>query len=79
MVHCVKVSGTTIILVDEDAKCMSRINAERARIEDELGMKIIVLSSSVKAEISSRSVERPDDSYRDGVTGESPAALLYTR
>lgn len=79
MIHCLKVSGAEVLIVDEDEKVKSRIEGERKRIEEELGMRPIVLSESLKAQIALRLPERPDDSYREGVTANFPAALFYTR
>ena len=79
LVHCVQISGAKIMLVDQDEKYSRRINAERDRIESGLGIECIVLSPALKAEIGLKSVQRLDDSFRDGVTGDFPIALFYTR
>jgi len=79
LVHCLKVSGARLMLVDDDEKFQERIRGSSPQIENELGIKAVVLSQALKAEIGGRAVERPDDSYRAGVTGPFPAALFYTR
>ena len=79
LVHCVKVPGAKLMLVDDDEKCLERVNNVRGRLERELGIKLVVLSSSLKAEVAAKTMERPSDNLRDGVTQEFPAALFYTR
>lgn len=79
LVHCLKVSGARILLVDEDEKCRARINAESPRIEDELEMKIVDLSGQLKKEIAGRKAARIDEVYRKDINGDSPVALFYTR
>ena len=79
LLHCVKISGAKIILVDQNEKCLARINAERDKIQNELGIKIIILSQALKNDIGLKPAQRPDNSYRDAVTGKSPVALFYTR
>ncbi|KAL9637806.1 MAG: hypothetical protein Q9164_001969 [Protoblastenia rupestris] len=78
LVHCVQISGAKVMLVDQDEKCSRRINAERDRIESGLGIECIVLSPALKTEIGLKSIQRLDDSFRDGVTGDFPIALFYT-
>ena len=79
LIHCLKISGARIILVDQDEKYSSRIDEETHRIENELHMKIIKLSEDLKQEIVAGDASRIDDSYRADVRGDFPAALVYTR
>ncbi len=77
--HCLKVSGAKVLIVDGEEKINGRVEAVRDRIEQELSMKAIVLDQQLKSTIAARPVERPDDSYRSGVKGDFPAILIYTR
>lgn len=79
LVHCLKISGAKIIVVDQDEKISVRIDEETQRIENELHMKIVKLSEHLKQDIAAQNASRIDDSYRAGVQGDFPAALLYTR
>ena len=79
LVHCVKVSGATIMLLDDDQACQERVLGERTRLEGELGMRIVTLTKDVKAKIAALQAKRPDDSCRDCVRGDFPAILVYTR
>ncbi len=78
LVHCLKVSGAKMIVVDEEEKVRTRIEGEKQKIE-KLGMQAIVLSGQLKGSIAAKNAQRPDDSYRDGIVASSPCALFYTR
>lgn len=78
LIHCLKLSGSKIVLVDEDSDCRSRIEEERSRVEGELGMKIIILDAVQRDQISAIKATRPDDSYRATMEGEFPMCLIYT-
>ena len=78
LIHCLKIARSKVLLVDEDGGCQARIEEARARIEDELSMKIIVLDSATKAAIAALAPSRPGNDYRDGVTGDFPIFLFYT-
>ena len=78
LVHCLKVAKSKVLLVDSDTACVARIKAERERIENELGMRIIILDTATKAAIAALSPTRPDDSYRNNVAGEFPIFIFYT-
>lgn len=79
LIHCIRVPNSKLILVDEDVELRGRIEAEKETLEGELGIKIVVMDSSTMSEIRSLKAERPEDIYREGVKGNSPVGLLYTR
>ncbi|KAM0798538.1 hypothetical protein BDR22DRAFT_974536 [Usnea florida] len=78
LVHCLKISGAKIIIVDEEEEVSMRIKDENQRIEVKLGMQAIVLSADLKSNIAAKMAQRPDDSYREGLTVSFPSALFYT-
>lgn len=78
LIHCLKVSGAKVVLVDQDAEVRERIAKERMKV-DELGITLIHLDESLKQSIALKAPQRPEDSYREGVRGSFPAALFYTR
>ncbi|CAD6444486.1 231988e4-728c-4915-b0b4-114580479c27 [Sclerotinia trifoliorum] len=78
LIHCVKVPSAKLILVDDDEELKARIEEEKETLEGELGIKILVMDSSVRSEIRSTKTDRPDDVYREGVKAKSPLGLLYT-
>ncbi|PSN71610.1 long-chain fatty acid transport protein 1 [Corynespora cassiicola Philippines] len=76
--HCLKVSDTSICLVDTDQECQERFNAEKEKVEKELGVKTFNVDESFLNSIYSTPVDVPGDEYRAKVTGASPSCLLYT-
>ena len=78
LIHCLKVSGARLILVDDDLKVQKRVTDEKERVEKVLKMTSTVLSEQLKGTIAALPVQRPDDSYREGVTPGFPAAIFYT-
>lgn len=78
LIHCLKVAGSKILLVDGDPECRNRIEEVRTRLESELGMRIVAIDEATRSNILSRKPIRPGNSYRIGVTDESPIFLFYT-
>lgn len=79
LIHCLKVAGGKLLIVDEDKDTQQRINAVRDRIEGELGMTIRVLDTHLKGEILRLEPTRPEDELRSGMPGTFPMCLFYTR
>ena len=44
-----------------------------------MGSRIAVLDRETKREVQAMKAERPDDSFRDGVKGDWPMTIFYTR
>ena len=51
----------------------------RERLENELGMTVLVLDTALKGEISRLEPARPEDELRVGMKGKFPLFLFYTR
>ena len=79
LMHCLKISGAKLLVVDEDKGCRERIEQVRGRIERELGMKIVILDQTLKGEICRMEPKRPERKYREGVKGTFPMCIFYTR
>ena len=79
LIHCLKVSGAKYTLVDPEEKVKSRIDSESKRIDEELGMKPLILSEGLKQQIALKLPERPDDSFRETLKPNFPGGLFYTR
>jgi hypothetical protein len=79
LVHCLKVAGAKVLLVDEDMECRQRIEDVRSRLEGELGITIKILDSGLKGEISRMEPIRPGDEMRTVAKGKFPLFLFYTR
>jgi len=78
LIHCLKVSGATVLLVDADPTLVGRIEDVRSQIDQELEMQISVMDSHVMKEIHNQKAERPADAYREVVQGDWPMAMFYT-
>lgn len=79
LIHCLSVSGATLLLVDEDPELVARVEDVRADIEMQLGMRISILDGALKNGIRGMKADRPEDAYREGVRGNWPMAIFYTR
>lgn len=79
LVHCLRVSGAKIVIVDWDSEVRQRIEEVRSVVEGELGLKIIILDDVVRASINALPARRPDDKLRRGMEPSFPMCLLYTR
>ncbi|KAL9093839.1 MAG: hypothetical protein Q9165_003762, partial [Trypethelium subeluteriae] len=78
LIHCLRLSRSKTLLVDEDEACQVRVKECREVIGGELGMKITVLDAGTKDKALAMPANVPDDSWRKSTNGSSPAALLYT-
>ena len=79
LIHCLGFSGAKILLMDEDPALTARIKDEKIAIEGDLKMKIMVLDGKCKQHIRGMKAERPSDAFREGVKGDWPIAIFYTR
>jgi acyl-coenzyme A synthetase/AMP-(fatty) acid ligase len=79
LMHCLGVSGASLLLVDEDPALRARVEEVQEHIEGELKMRIIVMDKDVKNGIRSLNAERPSDTYRERVKGDDPMVIFYTR
>jgi acyl-CoA synthetase (AMP-forming)/AMP-acid ligase II len=78
LIHCVKVSGAKIVVVDWDPEVVQRVDEVRSVLEGELGMKIIILDEKIRTAINTLPARRPSDELRRGMTVDYPMCLLYT-
>ncbi|EMC94363.1 hypothetical protein BAUCODRAFT_545966 [Baudoinia panamericana UAMH 10762] len=78
LIHSLKVSGSKVLVVDEDEGCQERVEAVRSKIESELDMKIVIINAATKAAIAARPSTRPADSYRKDLNPNFPIFLFYT-
>ncbi|KAH8724783.1 hypothetical protein GQ44DRAFT_617405 [Phaeosphaeriaceae sp. PMI808] len=78
LIHCLKVANVKLIVVDDDADCMARFEGCRDRVEQELGVKPVILNEALLEKVYSGPMDVPGDEYREGVVGSDPTCLLYT-
>ena len=77
LIHCIKVSGAKLVIVDWDAEVRERIEEVRPILE-ELGLKIVILDETTRASINALPAGRPGNELRNGMTPDYPMCLLYT-
>jgi len=75
LLHCLKISGTKLLLVDPHQDLRTRID----EVKSELAMRIVLLDAEQKSKISEILAVRPADCLRDVVRGDWPMCLFYTR
>ena len=78
LIHCLKISGTKIVLVDWDPDLQTRITEVRQRIEVDLGMQIVFLTPDHE-EIKDFEAQRPEGRLTASVGLDFPVFLQYTR
>lgn len=79
LMHCLGVSGAKLLLVDETEELRERIQEVESKIREDLGMRICVVDESVKSEVRVQKTERLPDELREGVRGDWPVAMYFTR
>lgn len=79
LIHCLRVCEAKVLIVDEEEGCRGRIEETRARIEGELNMDITLLDAAKRGEIAAMPDQEPHRSWRDGMKGDFPLVLIYTR
>jgi acyl-CoA synthetase (AMP-forming)/AMP-acid ligase II len=78
LLHCLKISGAKMLLVDEEMELRGRIEDVKETLEADMGMTIVVLDPPVKNDIYGLEAKRPEDAYREGVKGDWQMCLFYT-
>lgn len=78
LIHCLKIAGVKMMLVDEDSECQERFQETRERIESELGVTPFTVDESLFGKIYASPVVVPPDELREKVVGSDPTCLLYT-
>ncbi|KAF2854305.1 acetyl-CoA synthetase-like protein [Plenodomus tracheiphilus IPT5] len=78
LIHCLKVAGVKMMLVDCDAECAERFEACREQVEKELGVVPFTVDEALLEKVYSGPVVVPGDEYREDVVGSDPMCLLYT-
>jgi len=66
------------LLVDEDPELVGRIEEVKSDIEG-LGMQITVMNGATRSNVYALKAERPENALRDGVKGDDPMCIFYTR
>ena len=78
LIHCVKLSGAKILLVDADPACQSRVDESIERLKTEIGILPLLFTSQLQDDIAQFDATRPEDSLRIQSECKIPAAFIYT-
>lgn len=78
LLHCLKISGANVMLVDADPEFQQRISDVQGEIDANIGIRCIAMNEQTRADILSMPALRPGNEYRDNVQGGDPMCLLYT-
>jgi len=78
LIHCLKISGAKLTLVDEDPTCRARIDEVSNTLTSDLGMNLETLDESLKVQIRGYPTSLPPKDLAMKIDGQFPAILLYT-
>jgi acyl-CoA synthetase (AMP-forming)/AMP-acid ligase II len=79
LLHCLRISGTRLVLVDEDVETLARFEEAFAQNTDELAVTPIHVTEAFVQKLYDTPVPLvPGDQYRANVKGSDPSCLLYT-
>lgn len=78
LVHCLKISGAKLVLVDNDAECCERIEGSKHILEGQLGMDLVPVDSALSSTLATYPTSFPPKDLARDMKGEFPAILLYT-
>jgi acyl-CoA synthetase (AMP-forming)/AMP-acid ligase II len=77
LIHCLKIAGVKMVLVDEDPECKARFEECEGRVS-ELGVRAYTVGETLLEKVFSGPLNVPGDEYRENVVGTDPTCLLYT-
>ncbi|KAI9838864.1 MAG: hypothetical protein M1819_004071 [Sarea resinae] len=78
LVHCLKVSRAKVLMLDAEDELKGRAENVRERIEGGLNMTMVILTDSLKSDISNLEPSTPDQALSANMSGDSPMGLFYT-
>ncbi|EAW08761.1 putative very-long-chain acyl-CoA synthetase family protein (CefD1) [Aspergillus clavatus NRRL 1] len=78
LVHCLKIGGAKLVLVDDDEDCRARIEECKGSLEGQLGMELMYLGPTLTSLLSTFPTTRPAKDLALDMSGEYPSILLYT-
>jgi acyl-CoA synthetase (AMP-forming)/AMP-acid ligase II len=77
-IHCLRVAGAKVVLVDGESGCKERFEAVREQAKNDLDVTPFILDETFLDKVYSGSTIVPGDEYREGVIGSDATCLLYT-
>lgn len=78
LVHCLKISGAKLVLVDNDPECRERADGSRHVIEGQLGMELVPVDSAFHSTVTTYPTSLPPEDLARDMKGDFPAILLNT-
>lgn len=78
LLHCVRLSGTSLLIYDDASDCATRIEAVKSQLRD-LHVNAVMLSNDLKTDIDGFPSSRPWTDCFETATVVLPFALMYTR
>lgn len=78
LIHCLRVAGVKMVLVDSDPECAARFDACKEQAEKDLNVTSFTVGNTLLDKVYSGPVLLPGDEYREHVKGTDPTCLLYT-
>ncbi|KAJ5092454.1 AMP-dependent synthetase/ligase [Penicillium alfredii] len=78
LIHCLKISGAKLVMVDEEPSCHSRLEEYQNAITGDLGMQTVTLDDTLRAHLRSFPTTLPPKELALHMKGDFPAILLYT-
>lgn len=78
LIHCLKISGVKLVLVDGDEECVERFMDVMQEVEQDLIVATAFVDEGLLERVYSSKVVVPGDEYRENVSVDDPTCLLYT-
>ena len=78
LIHCARLGGFKVLLVDSEHDCQARVRNEQERL-GKMEVSVVTLSEQLKAGIALSKPVRPDDHLRELDCGKQTVAFFYTR
>jgi acyl-CoA synthetase (AMP-forming)/AMP-acid ligase II len=75
LLHCIQVSGSHLMIVDDEDSCVRRVR-EVQKVLDDASVEVVFMGGDMKSIVSSMPATPPPRSLRQKKT---PLGLLYTR
>lgn len=78
LLHCVRLSGTSLLIYDDASDCAARIEGVKSQLQD-LRVNAVMLSNKLKSDVNGFPSIRPSTDCFETTAVVLPFALMYTR
>lgn len=76
LLHCIKISGSHLMVVDDEDSCAQRVREVQKELQDAAAVEVVFMTQDMESSVASMPVAPPPRHLRQGRT---PLGLLYTR